>query len=390
MSIDQNTLGLEELDDLVEQSYKYYFSDIDGFKGEDKRNRIAKVFQNFQIGFIFSGISLLLILTIYTWLILKIHNAEIYFVGKLLNFNSINFDLYLKKLNEMKKKLRNDSNDEDDKDDIDYDSESKKDSKRDEDENISKIKKKDINIQKNKIKNEKYQKQKRDKIKIIIGYFFKKNIIFGIKIIIIMIISLSYYVISIMIGNEKKNQLLSFDSINDEIIGVFKESFDIYLNLKRELELYENTLINCVIDKNKTTYIMNIPKINDIKNPNLGNSIIEITSGSGYNKETLKNFTELFNENACIPLSHSDSGYKMCIYIWNGILAKGMEQTITKMSTIISTIIEEINTIITKSKTFNEVIESSTMNTYESFIGFYYQRSYLIVDDIFKSFRSEN
>jgi hypothetical protein len=313
-------------------------------------------------------------------------------VGKLLNFNSINFDLYLKKLNEIKKKLRNDSNDEDDKDDIDYDSESKKDSKRDEDKNNDKAKKREINIpknQKNKIKNEKYQKQKRDKIKIIIGYFLKRNIIFGIKIILIMIISLSYYVISIMIGNENKNELLSFDSINDEIIGVFKESFDIYLNLKRELELYEKTLTNCVIDKNKTTYMMNIPKINDIKNPNLGNSIIEITSGSGYNQETLKNFTQLFNENACIPLSHSDSGYKMCIYIWNGILAKGMEQTITKMSTIISTIIEELNTVNSRSHTFNEVIDSSTMNTYESFIGFYYQRSYLIVDDIFKSFRSE-
>ena len=192
-----------------------------------------------------------------------------------------------------------------------------------------------------------------------------------------------------MIGNGKKNEFLSFDSINDEIIGVFKESFDIYLRLKRELELYEKTLTNCVIDKNKTIYVMKIPKINEVKNPNLGNSIIEITSGSGYNQETLKNFTELFNENACIPLSHSTSGYKMCVYIWNGILEKGMEQTITKMSTTISTIIEELNTVNSRSKTFNEIIDSTTINTYESFIGFYYQRSYLIVDDIFKSFRSE-
>ena len=64
-SIDPNLFGLEELDDLVELTYEYYFSDIDGFKGEDKRNRIANVFKNFQIGFIFSGISLLLILAIY-------------------------------------------------------------------------------------------------------------------------------------------------------------------------------------------------------------------------------------------------------------------------------------------------------------------------------------
>jgi len=388
-SINQNIFGLEELDDLVELTYAYYISDIDGFKGEDKNNRISKVFNNFQIGFIFCGISLLLILAIYIWFIFKIYNIEIYFASKLLNFNSINFDLYLKKLNEIKKKLRNDNNDEEEKDDIDYDSESKKDSKRDEDENNAKINKKDINIKNNKKKNEKYQKLKRDKIKIITGYFFKNNIIFGIKIILIMIISLSYYVISIILGNEKKNELLSFDSINDEIIGVFKESFDIYLYLKRELDLYENTLTNCVIDKNKTTYMMKIPKINDIKNPNLGNSIIEITSGSGYNKETLKNFTELFNENACIHLAHSDSGYRMCVYIWNGILTKGLEQTITKMSSVISTIIEELNTVNSRSKTFNEVIDSTTINTYESYIGFCYQRAYLLVDDIFKTFRSE-
>ena len=204
-----------------------------------------------------------------------------------------------------------------------------------------------------------------------------------------MIISLSYYVILIIIGNDKKNELLSFDSINDEIIGVFKEAFDIYLKLKRELDIYEKTLTNCVIDKSKVTYVMNIPKINDIKNPNLGNSIIEITSGKGYNQETLKNFTQLFNENSCIPLSHSTSGYKMCVYIWNGILEKGVEQTITKMSSIVSTIIEELNTVNSRSKTFNEVIDSTTINTYECFIGFYYQRSYLIVDEIFKSFRAE-
>ena len=66
-----------------------------------------------------------------------------------------------------------------------------------------------------------------------------------------------------------------------------------------------------------------------------------------------------------------------------------MEQTITKMSSVISTIIEELNTVNIRSKTFNEVIDSSAINTYESFIGFSYQRSYLIVDDIFKSFRSE-
>ena len=192
-----------------------------------------------------------------------------------------------------------------------------------------------------------------------------------------------------MIGNEQKNELLFFDSINDEIIGVFKESFDIYLHLKRELELYEKTLTNCVIDKTKATYIKNIAKINDLKYPNFGNRIIVITSGSGYNKETLKNFIELFNENACIPLAHSDSGYKMCLYLYNGILTKELEQTLTKMSTIISTIIEELNTVNSRSKTFNEVIDSTTINTYESFIGFSYQRAYIIVDDIFKSFRSE-
>ena len=206
-----------------------------GFKGENKKNRIDKVFKNFQIGFVFSGLSLLLILTIYIMLILRIHNIEIYFIGKLLNFNSPNFNIYLKKLEEIKKKLRNDNNDEDDKEDIDYDSESKKDSKGVEDEKKNDIAKKDINTHKNKKINEKQQKQKRDQIKIIIGYFLKNNLIFGIKIILIMILSLSYYIISIMIGNKSEYLLTStLYSIEvwERIIPYSHSQYEVYSHRK--------------------------------------------------------------------------------------------------------------------------------------------------------------
>lgn len=40
---------------------------------------------------------------------------EIFFLDKLINFSSSNFDDYLKNLEDLKKKFREDNNDEDDK-----------------------------------------------------------------------------------------------------------------------------------------------------------------------------------------------------------------------------------------------------------------------------------
>ena len=101
-------------------------------------------------------------------------------------------------------------------------------------------------------------------------------------------------------GRYKSKELLVINTINNEIIGILKESFDIYISLKRELDLYENILTNCKIDNKKEIYTMKIPKLSDIKIPNLGNTLIQIRDGTGFKEETLSNFTKFFLENSCI------------------------------------------------------------------------------------------
>jgi hypothetical protein len=220
-------------------------------------------------------------------------------------------------------------------------------------------------------------------------FFIKENISFGLKILFIIIISLTYYILSMLIGINKKKNLLAFDTINEEMIGIFKESFDTYILLKKELVIYEDSLKNCKIDPEKKPYRMKIPLISEIKTSNLGNNLVTITGESGFSKKTMENFTEFFSGNACPVLSHSALGLYMCSILLDGILKKGMEQTLTKMGTTISTVIEELNTLNNGGKEFNEIINSSTFSLYESFIYFYYQRAYLVLYEIFVDLRSE-
>ena len=182
---------------------------------------------------------------------------------------------------------------------------------------------------------------------------------------------------------------MEFDKINDNIIGIFKESLDLFIIYKRQLELYEERLTDCKINNKTKIYKMNVPSISEIKTPNLGNNIIQITGSEGYKKETLENFTEFFNGDACPLLSHSKESLPFCRSFWNSILTKGMEQTIAKIGSHIENIIEELNSINEKGKEFNEIIKNSNFQTFEIFVGFYYQRAYLIVDEMFRDLLSE-
>ena len=386
--------GINELYDLIEQSYLYFISDIDGFKEEVKIKKVKKVFNNFPLAFILNGFLSVIIIIFYIILIIQIHNIEIYFVDKLINFNSTNFDGFLKKLEELKKKFRNENNEEEEKEE-----ENEMDSKKEDEENektedqkvklVSSQKSLKSN-KKSKKKDGNKQKQKKNKLKIMTFFFIKANISFIIKIIVIIIISLTYYIISIFIETTKKNEFLTFDEINNEIFETFKESFDIFLIFKKQLEIYEENLTNCIIDDNKELYKMKIPIISDIKTPNLGDSIVQINGESGFKKETIEELGEFFSGDACeILKKNSDEPMDHCSSLLNGALTKGMEQTFTKMGSTIGTIIEEFNSLDNGGKYFKDIASSSTFSTYEIFIEFYFQKAYLFSYDIFTKLRSE-
>ena len=390
---DTLSYGYNELSDLQRISYLYYTSDVNGFSNEQKKTNIAKKSTDFTL--ICNVIVLFSIVIFFIIYIFRIHIMEMYFLDKLIYFNSIEFDKYLKNLEEIKKKIQNDNiNEEEEKDDIDMnDLDSKKISKKDDEErkkNLSlsekfgkKGKKKDLN------KTGKAQKQKSTKKKVMGIFFIKKNLIFTIEILIIMVISLSYYIVSLLIEYNKKKSFLEFDKINDEMISVFKECFDNFIYLKDQLDQFEeNNLVNCKA-KGNILYKMDLPEITNLKLPNFGNNVMKITSNFRFRTETLSNFTLLFSEDVCKSISEKESEIIMCLNSFSEMVSKGMEHSISKIGSLFGTIIEELTFINNNANDFKAKMNNSKFHYLEIFLEYYFQKSLLIADGIFSQLRTE-
>lgn len=392
-------MGLNEtkLHNLIEQSYNFYISNISGYTGNSKNNKINKNFSSNQLYLVFYSILLIILLLIIITYAIKLHKIEIYFLDKLINFNSVNFDSYLKKLEEIKKKLRNDNSEDDEKaDDLNFNDLDSKKKEDEEGDGIDKKEEKKLNEKDKKKKNKKsgthqnkIRQLKKKKLKVMTLYLSKNNLFFIIKIILIMIISLTYYLCMSLVKSKYKNDYLIFDSINDSIYGVYKDSYDIFVYFKRELDLYERQLINCTTLENR--YYLKLQKSNAIKTPKLGNLLMQITSASNFKKETINKFQLLYSENACKVLVEESRDIRYCSQYWSGVLLKGMEQSITHMGVVIEQIINELETLNlfnTPTVLYN-LINESVFITYEQFMEYYMLRAYNQTTYIFKDLREE-
>ena len=232
---------------LLTQSLNYINSSISSFKSEEKEEKVHNNFKLVPISLICISIIFVALIIGFIYLVYKIHITEIYFLEKLINFNTMNFDLYIKSLEELKKRLRNENADEESKDE-DMEMESKKMSKKEEEEQMEKKKK--INDEKNEKRKKKKKGNKSNKAqqlkakkKNIMGlFFFKWNLFFTLKVIIILIISVSYYLVSMIIESRNKTNYLDFDQTTDSIESIYKISFDLYLTLKTEMEKFEEQM----------------------------------------------------------------------------------------------------------------------------------------------------
>jgi hypothetical protein len=238
-------------------------------------------------------------------------------------------------------------------------------------------------------KQNKIQQLKIKKLKIMSHFFWGKNLFFMIKIIVIIVISLSYFLIAILMRNKFENDFLKFNSINDSVYGIYRDSYDIFIELKREMELFENNLINCTTIEGN--YIMHIRNVSNIMTPQLGNLIMQITGNSNFKPETIKNFKSLYSENACEVLVDDPKDMKNCQQYWSGVLLKGMEQAITHMGIVIGTVISELNSLNDpKSKvSFLSLINRSSFITYEQFTEYYLLKSFNKTIYLFIDFHEE-
>ena len=232
---------------LLKQSLNYFYSDISSFRDTEKEKKIKENFTLIPIALICVAVLFAALIIGFIYIVYKIYSNEIYFLEKLINFNSPNFDGYLKSLEDIKKRLRLE-NEEDEEKDEDMEMESKRATKKDEEEENNKKKKK-INEKENENKRKKKDKksnkfmQVKQKKKRIMGmFFFKWNLFFTIKVLLILIISISYYLVSSIVNSQNKSNYLDFDQTTDAIEAVYKQTYELYLKLKTEMEIFEERM----------------------------------------------------------------------------------------------------------------------------------------------------
>ena len=388
-------LGLNEicLKNLIEQTYYLYNLDLKIITIEEIKNSKNgdKIFFYIPYSFIISLLIFILIIIFFNFNLSTIYKIEIYFLEKLINFNSISFDNYIKKLEEIKKKLKSDNNGEDDKEDeINLKDEIKgEDNDTLEGKNSSeKTDKEDKDQKQEKSKKNKIQQQRINKLNLMKSFFRINILIFQIKIILIFFFSLIYYFIVFFVNKKYKNASINFYLINESINKIYKNSYDIFILLKRKLEIYENNLINC--KKVGINEPIEIPNIGKIETPKFGNLIMQITRSSEFKKENMDRFNKIYESNACEILTQYLYEIEFCEKFWNGVLLKGLEQAIIQMDILIGTVLDEIKSLNdVNNKTLLSLMSDSSYIEYAQFNEYYLFKAYMETYSIFNNFRKQ-
>ena len=372
------------LRNLLECSLAFFNSNYKGFIGNEKEKLIDKLFSHYPICICIYFIFLIYIIYIYYSYIILIKEIHFFYFDKLMNFNSPNFELYLKTLDEIKKKFRDETNEDEEKN-LDDDLKDEMDEKNDYN---SKIKNDEKNIKEDSLNSRSLKKKKQNKIqqqklknkRIISEYLFKINIILILKFGIIFLFSTSYYLTSIIKYKKTKRSYYEYDTTVAEINTAYFDYFKIFLNFEEQLQILGRT-------KNKSE--LNISKDDDIIRPKLGSYLIYIIKSSKYSKQNLELFEKLYNDDACALLISNENENKICRSILSSILSKGFEQAIVQISTIITNVIDELNSL-KENKNLEDIYdEASIFLEYDIFMEYYMYKAFLVTKDIFEKFKND-
>ena len=216
---------------------------------------------------------------------------------------------------------------------------------------------------------------------------------------IVLILAVTYYLVISLIESSKKSDYLSFDSTTNSIEGVYRSSFDIFLMLKTQLATYESKMVEKIQANNALETpvepfdpeeglegTMTIPANNEITTPKLGNLLMPLVNNLNGASEATNELNNLYNSDACLVLftDNSSAEYQSCSTFWSSILVKGMEQSITQMSVVINTVIDELNSLNMGKKKFEDIVSNeSSFSQYELFVEYYLFKSYMKTVDLF-------
>ena len=361
------------------------------------------------------------------------NNYEIFFLKKIINLNSKEFEDYLKKFEELKIKLKNYSEEEegenksvqneDIKDNSIEDGNNQNQGSMKNDENLKnnqsdnnknnnngkteqsnskdkedkkngKSKKKPKTGKKDREKKIKIAEQKKYKIKKMVSKILVINILSGIKILISLILGITYYIIITTSSNINENQYTLYNNILETIDRVFVDSFISFLKVKIEIMNYANFWYNIkegidFLEKsgnenetymvNETNYTLNELKllgnyslnISEEPTPNFNNLIIDVIKIDNNNtNNTDAILYNLYNNDAC-KIVYSNQSYSRCVEFWSGVMANGLQQTIIEMGSRFSVLIDQFSLIRTKKLFLENLLMSEDWLAYDYFIIYY-------------------
>ena len=419
---------------IVKHSEYYLFYEFNGIESNEIKLKVSNRFNNIPFSLIIICIIIVIILLLYSYIIYSLNYYEKFFLVKIMNLDSKEFEEYLRHFEELKYKLKNEEDndphktfDNEETHDISDDNiihgnkneqnnlaeknnnkqnkvenfngdKEKKDDKEKNENNdntendISKSeeerRKNEISKRKAKIKKREKQKkiklleQKKLKNRKMLEIIIAKNLINSIKIILSVLVGITYYIIHSVYSNSKINSFTNFNIILESIETVFTNSFIIYLNVKIEIlyfvDFYHR---NEEQIKNNTmkNYTLSIITNKNYKAPDFNNYIMEILNDfeeyEGNNTEAI--IYKLYNDDACqILYNLNNSNYNNCRVFWSGVISKGLEQAIIEMGSQFSILISLFSLINSGEESIEKLLEDNIWKNFDYFMMTYLYNSF--------------
>ena len=363
------------------------------------------------------------------------NNYEIFFLKKIINLNSKEFEDYLKKFEELKIKLKNYSEEEEGEnksiqnedikdislEDGNYQNvgsmkkienenlnnnqsdnnqnnktntkNEKTNSKEKEDKKNGKSKKKPKSGKKDREKKIKIAEQKKYKIKKMVSKILVINILSGIKIFISLILGITYYIIITTSSSNNETQYTLYNNVLEAIDRVFVDSFISFLKVKIQIMNYADYWYNIKEGINFLEKSENINKIYMLNDKNY--TLDELKSLDNYSmnisEEPTPNFNNLIrdvikidnnntnNTDAILYNLYNNDACEIvypdhpgeCRKFWSGVMSKGLQQTIVEMGSRFSVLIDQFSLIRTKELYLEDLLKSNDWEEYDYFIIYY-------------------
>ena len=384
--LDGNDLVNIQIHNTLLNSYSYPFNDDIGygFHGDEKIKKLNE--SKFNMSMIFLNLNLtsfLIAFFLAFYIIFKKYQNEIYNLRKIIDFQSDNFDKYLKYLQNLKKKLKNEANEKEEENNeeelITNKPSKKKDKTKDKKNGKDKLKKKEKDKKDNEIKkthnkrekkakiNKMYQ-QKNEKKKIMSKFFFQQNMISAYKIGSIFIFAMLYYLLIYFLYKIQKNKYISYDDIENEVISTALNTFMDYIIIKHLIcdfssfiteqtlcynKFIQNIESSCIINYNVYTqdnftqlkFIFPDLSYLHLYKKNEGTLVLNLIDNNNMNSnDILYKFTKIHTSDMCKGLSDYISiNYTHCSNFWDSILLQGLKQSTIYSNNLLKVVIQSFN-----------------------------------------------